>query len=97
MSDPVFLIREIQLEDNPKIERIIKDIFPEFELPLTGTAFEDKEKMVLQKHEIDKVVKDIKRGHKLYSEKMSIELIFAQATRRDVLQHRESIENITTQ
>ena len=38
-----FLIREIKLEDNPVIERIIKDIFREFNMPLVGTAYEDKE------------------------------------------------------
>jgi len=38
-----FLIREIKPEDNPVIERIIKDIFHEFNMPLIGTAYEDKE------------------------------------------------------
>ncbi len=38
-----FLIREIKPEDNPIIERIIKAIFPEFNMPLVGTAYEDKE------------------------------------------------------
>lgn len=38
-----FLIREIKPEDNPIIERIIKDIFPEFNMPLVGTAYEDEE------------------------------------------------------
>jgi len=37
------LIRKIKPEDNPLIEQIIKDIFPEFNMPLVGTAFEDDE------------------------------------------------------
>lgn len=37
------IIREIQREDNLVIEQIIKAIFPEFNLPLKGTAFEDVE------------------------------------------------------
>lgn len=43
MSDSSYLIREIRPEDNPKMEAIIKAIFPEFGLPLTGTAYEDEE------------------------------------------------------
>ncbi|MBT8252378.1 MAG: GNAT family N-acetyltransferase [Flavobacteriaceae bacterium] len=43
MSDSLFSIREITPEDNPKVELIIKSIFPEFGLPLTGTAYEDDE------------------------------------------------------
>jgi putative acetyltransferase len=38
-----FLIREIKPEDNPVIERIIKNIFHEFNMPLAGTAYEDNE------------------------------------------------------
>lgn len=37
------VIREIQPEDNKAVERIIREIFPEFKLPLTGTAYEDEE------------------------------------------------------
>jgi len=37
------IIREIQKKDNPIIEQIIKAIFPEFNLPLVGTAYEDVE------------------------------------------------------
>lgn len=43
MSDDSFLIREIQLTDNPKIERIMRDIFSEFDLPSVGTTMEDEE------------------------------------------------------
>ena len=43
MSDTSFLIREIRPEDNAKIEEIIKAIFPEFGMPLIGTAYEDSE------------------------------------------------------
>jgi len=38
-----FLIRKIRPEDNHKIELIIKAIFPEFNMPMVGTAYEDKE------------------------------------------------------
>ena len=37
------IIRKIQLKDNAAIEQIIKAIFPEFGLPLIGTAYEDEE------------------------------------------------------
>ncbi len=37
------ILREIQPQDNAALEQIIKAIFPEFELPLVGTAYEDKE------------------------------------------------------
>ena len=37
------IIREIQKLDNPKLEQIIKAIFPEFGLPIVGTAYEDEE------------------------------------------------------
>jgi len=37
------LIREIKPEDNSQIESVIKAVFPEFGLPLVGTAYEDKE------------------------------------------------------
>ncbi|MBT8273708.1 MAG: GNAT family N-acetyltransferase [Bacteroidia bacterium] len=43
MSESSFLIREIQLKDNAKIEKIMRDIFIEFELPFIGTTMEDKE------------------------------------------------------
>ena len=36
-------IREIQFEDNSQIESVIKTIFLELELPLTGTVYEDVE------------------------------------------------------
>jgi len=39
----IFLIRKIKLEDNTAIEKVIKDIFPEFNMPMVGTAYEDKE------------------------------------------------------
>jgi len=38
-----FLLRKIKPEDNPAIEQIIKAIFLEFNMPLVGTAYEDKE------------------------------------------------------
>lgn len=37
------ILREIQQRDNQALELIIKAIFPEFKLPLVGTAYEDKE------------------------------------------------------
>ena len=36
-------IREIQFNDNLQIETVIKSIFIELQLPLTGTVYEDKE------------------------------------------------------
>lgn len=38
-----FLIRKIRPEDNSAIERIIRATFPEFNMPLVGTAYEDEE------------------------------------------------------
>jgi putative acetyltransferase len=43
MSKDTFTMREIQEKDNPRMEAIIKAIFPEFGLPLVGTAYEDDE------------------------------------------------------
>ena len=43
MSASPFLIREIEPDDNPELEAIIKSIFPEFGLPLIGTTYEDYE------------------------------------------------------
>ncbi len=43
MRDTSYLIREIRPDDNEAIAEIIKTIFIEFELPLTGSTFEDKE------------------------------------------------------
>ena len=43
MSSNHFLIREIKPEDNISIKRIIKAIFPEFNMSLVGTAYEDEE------------------------------------------------------
>ena len=36
-------LREIQQDDNAQIEAVIRDCFPEFNLPLKGTAYEDPE------------------------------------------------------
>lgn len=43
MSKGNIVIREIKKEDNAQIEQIIKACFHEFEIPLTGTAYEDIE------------------------------------------------------
>lgn len=43
MSKDTIVIREIRPEDNPHIEAIIKACFPEFNIPLKGTAYEDAE------------------------------------------------------
>lgn len=43
MSKNNIVIREIRKEDNPHIEQIIKGCFHEFDIPLTGTAYEDIE------------------------------------------------------
>lgn len=43
MSKDNIVIREIRPEDNPQIEAVIKGCFPEFDIPLKGTAYEDSE------------------------------------------------------
>lgn len=43
MSSNTIFIREIQQEDNAKLEMVIKNCFPEFQIPLKGTAYEDAE------------------------------------------------------
>lgn len=43
MEQQTIVIREIKQEDNQVIETIIKSIFPEFNMPLLGTAYEDAE------------------------------------------------------
>ena len=43
MSKGNIVIREIKKQDNAKIEQIIKACFHEFDIPLTGTAYEDFE------------------------------------------------------
>lgn len=43
MSKDNIVIREIRPEDNPQIEAVIKRCFPEFKIPLKGTAYEDAE------------------------------------------------------
>lgn len=43
MSINNIVIREIQPKDNSKMEAIIRDCFPEFNLPLEGTAYADKD------------------------------------------------------
>jgi len=43
VSQDHIVIREIRPEDNPQIEAVIKSCFPEFKIPLKGTAYEDAE------------------------------------------------------
>jgi len=43
VSENEIIIREIRPEDNSQIERVIKDCFPEWDIPRIGTAFEDPE------------------------------------------------------
>lgn len=43
MSSDAIVIREIRPEDNSQIEAIFKACFPEFKIPLQGTAYEDAE------------------------------------------------------
>lgn len=43
MSKNNIVIREIKVEDNKQIETVIRNCFPEFGLPLVGTAYEDDE------------------------------------------------------
>ena len=42
MSQESFNIREIRLEDNPKIAKTIRSVLIEFGVPKVGTAYEDK-------------------------------------------------------
>lgn len=43
MTKNNIVIREIKADDNAHIEQIIKACFHEFDIPLTGTAYEDVE------------------------------------------------------
>ena len=43
MNKNNIVIREIQAKDNKQIEAVIRNCFPEYNLPLTGTAYEDPE------------------------------------------------------
>lgn len=43
MIENTFLIREIKAKDNAQVERIIRSCFPEFKIPLEGTAYADSE------------------------------------------------------
>jgi putative acetyltransferase len=42
MTHSNFRIREIQLKDNPKIAKVIREILIEFGVPKVGTAYADK-------------------------------------------------------
>ena len=57
MSENNIIIREIQAEDNLQIEAVIKGCFPEFKIPLKGTAFEDVETpLMFESYQGDKSV-----------------------------------------
>lgn len=43
MSQESIVIREIRAEDDAQLEQVIKNCFPEFQIPLKGTAYEDAE------------------------------------------------------
>ncbi|MEM6515416.1 MAG: GNAT family N-acetyltransferase [Bacteroidota bacterium] len=43
MSELNIVIREIEQRDNVQIEKVIKDCFPEWGIPMVGTAYEDPE------------------------------------------------------
>ncbi len=43
MSKNNIVIREIQAKDNTQIEAVIRSCFPEFNIPLEGTAYADPE------------------------------------------------------
>lgn len=47
MSKNNIVFREIELKDNKQLESIIRACFPEFQLPLTGTAYEDIETPIM--------------------------------------------------
>ena len=43
MSKSTINIREIEPQDNEQLERVIREVFPEYGIPLVGTAYEDIE------------------------------------------------------
>ena len=43
MSKSTIIIREIEPQDNAQLERVIRAVFPEYNLPMVGTAYEDNE------------------------------------------------------
>lgn len=43
MSKDSIVIRKIEPDDNAQLEQVIRACFPEFEIPLEGTAYSDKE------------------------------------------------------
>lgn len=43
MSKSTTNIREIEPQDNKQLEAVIRAIFPEYKLPMVGTAYEDNE------------------------------------------------------
>ncbi|OIQ16331.1 GNAT family N-acetyltransferase [Lacinutrix sp. MedPE-SW] len=43
MSNNNYIIREIEQQDNAALESVIRACFPEFDIPLEGTAFADPE------------------------------------------------------
>jgi len=43
VSNNNIVIREIEPQDNAQIEQVIRDCFPEFKIPLEGTAYADPE------------------------------------------------------
>jgi len=43
VSNTIIEIREIQPQDNPQIEAVIREVFIEYNLPLVGTAYADPE------------------------------------------------------
>jgi putative acetyltransferase len=43
VSKDSIVIRKIEPDDNAQLEQVIRACFPEFEIPLEGTAYSDKE------------------------------------------------------
>jgi len=43
MNNNDIVIRRIEQKDNAQMEQVIRDCFPEFNMPLVGTAYEDEE------------------------------------------------------
>lgn len=43
MSKSTIILREIEPKDNKQLESVIRAIFPEYNLPMVGTAYEDEE------------------------------------------------------
>jgi hypothetical protein len=60
------------------------------------SSFVQNNELVLQKHEIDKAVKDVKKGHQKYAPSFSVTVTFEKALRHDIVAHKNEEEKTTT-